>query len=162
MHGNTLLFLVSKSIKLVLIISFLDNTFYLICISVTINCLISGFADSSDPLAYTQCVTKLCHFYREILVVVWDENKLLQFLSRNKYWWCFNLKLFSFGYEHMFRGLLILLKSPKNLGRLLIFYDHLSFEKGACSKTNKQALLALEALVAPVRQVCCSFLARGL
>lgn len=46
MHGNTLLFLVSKSVKLVLITGFLDNTFYFICISVTINCLISGFADS--------------------------------------------------------------------------------------------------------------------
>lgn len=31
MHGNTLVFLVSKSIKLVLMISFLENNFNFIC-----------------------------------------------------------------------------------------------------------------------------------
>lgn len=38
-----------------------------------------------------------------------------------------------------------------------MFSDHLSFEKGAFSKTNKQALLALEPLVAPVRQFAALF-----
>lgn len=48
MHGNTLVFLVSKSVKLVLMISFLENTFYFICTSVKINFLISVFADSES------------------------------------------------------------------------------------------------------------------
>lgn len=48
-------------------------------------------------------------------------------------------------------------EKSQNLGFSVV---NLSFEKGAFSKTNNQALLALEPPVAPVRQVCCSFLAR--
>lgn len=51
-------------------------------------------------------------------------------------------------------------EKSQNLGRPLTLSSHLSFEKAALSKTYKQAVLVVELLVAPVRQVCYSFLAR--